>query len=58
MPSTEYHPQAGHRAGGLFRNPWPNSEPHALGALLRWVRELEDGLFLPQERFTRASPVS
>jgi len=39
MPSTDHHPQAGHRAGGLFRNPWPNSEPHALGALLRWVRE-------------------
>ncbi|KYF67208.1 hypothetical protein BE11_36950 [Sorangium cellulosum] len=26
--------------------------------MLRWVRELEDGVFLPQERFTRASPVA
>ncbi|WP_437752092.1 mechanosensitive ion channel family protein [Sorangium sp. So ce1389] len=25
--------------------------------MLRWVRELEEGRFLPQERFTRASPV-
>ncbi|WP_437630148.1 mechanosensitive ion channel family protein [Sorangium sp. So ce854] len=24
--------------------------------MLRWVRELEEGQFLPQERFTRASP--
>ncbi|WP_437774712.1 mechanosensitive ion channel family protein [Sorangium sp. So ce1097] len=24
--------------------------------MLRWVRELEDGQFLPQERFTRANP--
>jgi N-acyl-phosphatidylethanolamine-hydrolysing phospholipase D len=26
-------------ADGRFRNPWPQSEPHALGALLRWSRE-------------------
>src|SRR5262245_34855183 len=24
---------------GRFRNPWPNSEPHGLGPLLRWARE-------------------
>ncbi|MGK3987557.1 mechanosensitive ion channel domain-containing protein [Sorangium sp. So ce136] len=26
--------------------------------MLRWVRELEEGRFLPQERFTQASPVA
>ena len=32
--------QAPHRGpDGRFRNPWPRSEPHGLGALLRWTRE-------------------
>ena len=28
-----------HKAGGGFRNPWPNAAPHGFGDLIRWVRE-------------------
>jgi N-acyl-phosphatidylethanolamine-hydrolysing phospholipase D len=33
------HLIAHHGPDGRFRNPWPHSEPHGLGALLRWSRE-------------------
>ena len=28
-----------HTPDGRFRNPWPDSEPHGLGDVLRWMRE-------------------
>jgi N-acyl-phosphatidylethanolamine-hydrolysing phospholipase D len=30
---------AHHTPDGAFRNPWPDSEPHGLGDVLRWSRE-------------------
>jgi N-acyl-phosphatidylethanolamine-hydrolysing phospholipase D len=39
MRSTEQQPRACHRVDGLFRNPWPHSEPHGLRAIMRWARE-------------------
>ena len=39
MTSTDHRPWHGIRSGDPFRNPWPHSEPHGLGDLLRWVRE-------------------
>jgi N-acyl-phosphatidylethanolamine-hydrolysing phospholipase D len=41
LPSTHLGPD------GRFRNPWPNSEPHGLGALLRWARERRSRRPLP-----------
>src|SRR5262245_52392184 len=39
MTSTDPRPWHPIHAGKSFRNPWPASEPHGLGDLLRWVRE-------------------
>jgi N-acyl-phosphatidylethanolamine-hydrolysing phospholipase D len=37
---TATAPSLDHRGpDGRFHNPWPRSEPHGLGALLRWSRE-------------------
>jgi N-acyl-phosphatidylethanolamine-hydrolysing phospholipase D len=35
----EQQAKAHYGPDGRFRNPWPRSEPHGLGALLRWNRE-------------------
>ncbi|MEP6621816.1 MAG: MBL fold metallo-hydrolase [bacterium] len=39
MSTSESAPPAHHAPGGGFRNPWPDSEPHGFGALLRWAGE-------------------
>jgi N-acyl-phosphatidylethanolamine-hydrolysing phospholipase D len=50
MPSTE-PPPAPHRGpDGRFRNPWPASEPHGFGDLLRWARERRSQRFAPTPR--------
>jgi N-acyl-phosphatidylethanolamine-hydrolysing phospholipase D len=32
-------PLAHYTSDGAFRNPWPDSEPHGLGDVLRWTRQ-------------------
>jgi N-acyl-phosphatidylethanolamine-hydrolysing phospholipase D len=44
---------------GRFRNPWPQSEPHGLGALMRWARERRARPPIPSPRrgsFPAATP--
>ena len=37
--TSDGSPPAHHAPDGGFRNPWPESEPHGLRAVLRWARE-------------------
>ena len=36
---TETEVEQGQRRGPPFRNPWPHSEPHSFGDVLRWSRQ-------------------
>jgi N-acyl-phosphatidylethanolamine-hydrolysing phospholipase D len=38
-PLTKVAHPPHHTPDGAFRNPWPDSEPHGLGDVLRWARE-------------------
>ncbi|HYC33988.1 MAG TPA: MBL fold metallo-hydrolase [Gemmatimonadales bacterium] len=60
MTSTRVPPSPTHRGpDGRFRNPWPDGEPHGLGALLRWARERRSARLAPNPRrgsFPAATP--
>jgi N-acyl-phosphatidylethanolamine-hydrolysing phospholipase D len=59
MTSTEQRSGAHVRPDGTFRNPWPNSEPHGLKALLQWAlqRRVQTLAATPRKgSFAAASP--
>ena len=59
MSSNEDEARPAHRSGNRFRNPWPQSEPHDLRALLRWARERRSephAPTAPRGAFPRAEP--
>src|SRR5919108_5395619 len=39
MPAPAQGPPPHVGSNGRFRNPWPKSDPHGWGSLLRWVRD-------------------